>query len=75
MTVVSCSTWTGTHAAVATSPAGSAGLTFDATTKTYTYGWQTAASWFTTTPTCRLLTIGLRDGTTEVLRYKFSSHR
>jgi hypothetical protein len=75
MQVVSCSTWTGTQAAVAASPAGRAGLTYDAATKTYTYSWQTAASWFTTTPTCRLLTVSLNDGTTHVLRYKFSSHR
>jgi hypothetical protein len=46
---------------------GPAGLSFDATTRTFTYNWATSATW----SNCRKLTIKLRDGTLHELRFKF----
>jgi uncharacterized protein len=40
--------------------AGSSGLSYDATTGTYTYVWKTDKAW---AKTCRQLTLGLNDGT------------
>ena len=46
---------------------GPAGLGFDASTNTFTYHWQTNASW----TGCRKLTIKLKDQTTHELRFRF----
>ena len=46
---------------------GPAGISFDAGTNTFTYNWQTNASW----TGCRKLTIKLRDNTLHELRFRF----
>lgn len=46
---------------------GMAGISFDAATNTFTYNWQTSASW----TGCRKLTIRLRDNTLRELRFRF----
>jgi hypothetical protein len=46
---------------------GPAGIAFDSATNTFTYNWQTSASW----TGCRKLTIKLRDNTLHELRFKF----
>lgn len=46
---------------------GSSGISFDAGTNTFTYNWQTSASW----TGCRKLTIKLRDNTLHELRFRF----
>ena len=46
---------------------GPAGIAFDSATNTFTYNWQTGASW----TGCRKLTIKLRDNTLHELRFRF----
>ena len=46
---------------------GPSGISFDAGTNTFTYNWQTSASW----TGCRKLTIKLKDNTTRELRFRF----
>jgi hypothetical protein len=45
---------------------GPAGIAYDSATNTFTYNWQTVASW----TGCRKLTIKLRDNTLHELRFK-----
>ena len=49
------------------SAVGSAGITFDAATRTFTYNWQTGTSW----SGCRKLTLKWRDGSLRELRFRF----
>ena len=51
-----------------TDAAGSSTLTYDASSDTYVYVWQTAASW---AGTCRQLVIQLNDGTSHRANFKF----
>lgn len=44
------------------------GLTFDASTGTYTYVWSTKKSW---AGTCRNLAITLSDGTSQTVSFSF----
>jgi hypothetical protein len=46
---------------------GPAGLSFDESTGTFTYNWQTGSSW----TGCRKLTIKLRDNSLHELRFRF----
>lgn len=46
---------------------GPAGLSFDESSGTFTYNWQTSSSW----TGCRKLTIKLRDNTLHELRFRF----
>jgi hypothetical protein len=46
---------------------GPAGISFDASSSTFTYHWQTSASW----TGCRKLTIKLKDASLHELRFKF----
>ena len=46
---------------------GAAGIGYDASTSTFTYNWQTSASW----TGCRKLTLKLKDNSTRELRFKF----
>ena len=50
---------------------GAAGISFEASTGTFTYNWQTTASW----TGCRKLTIKLKDNSTHELRFKFQQLR
>jgi sugar lactone lactonase YvrE len=47
---------------------GGAGLSFDAATSTYTYNWDTDASW---AGTCRNIKLRLIDGSRHTLMFKF----
>jgi sugar lactone lactonase YvrE len=47
---------------------GAAGLNFDAATSTYTYNWDTDASW---AGTCRNIKLRLIDGSRHTLMFKF----
>jgi hypothetical protein len=49
------------------SASGASGIGFDASANTFTYNWQTSASW----TGCRKLTIKLRDNSVHELRFKF----
>jgi hypothetical protein len=69
----SCSTWAVSGTNASTSPRGSSGLTYTASTKVYSYGWQTSSSWFKGKPVCRVVTVKLIDGTSWKLRYRFAS--
>jgi len=46
---------------------GPAGISFDPATSSFTYNWQTSASW----TGCRKLTIKLKDNSLHELRFKF----
>jgi hypothetical protein len=46
---------------------GPAGISYDASTQTFTYNWQTGGNW----SGCRRLTIKLRDNSTHELRFRF----
>ena len=46
---------------------GAGGISFDATTNTFTYNWQTGANW----SGCRKLSLKLRDGSLRELRFRF----
>jgi hypothetical protein len=48
--------------------ASSSGLTYDATTDTYTYVWKTDKAW---AGQCRELTVRLDDGTDHVAHFRF----
>jgi uncharacterized repeat protein (TIGR01451 family) len=48
--------------------AGSSGLTYDATTDTYTYTWKTDKTW---AGTCRQLHVKLNDGSDHIANFKF----
>lgn len=51
-----------------TETAGSSSLSYDAASDRYKYTWKTDNSWKNT---CRLLTVGLRDGTVYTAKFKF----
>ena len=46
---------------------GPSGISYDASTNTFTYNWQTSGNW----TGCRRLTIKLRDNRTQELRFRF----
>jgi len=46
---------------------GPEGISYDATTQSFVYNWQTSSAW----TGCRKLTIKLKDNTTHELRFKF----
>jgi hypothetical protein len=48
--------------------AGSSGLTYNATTDTYTYVWKTNKGW---ADTCRELVVTLNDGSTHSANFQF----
>lgn len=48
--------------------AGSSGLSYDASTKQYTYGWKTDKAW---AATCRQLIVKLNDGTIHLANFSF----
>jgi hypothetical protein len=56
------------HVDVLGEPVGTAGVTYDPTTKRYTLTWKTDASW---AGSCRVVTVTLNDGTTHTLRFAF----
>jgi uncharacterized repeat protein (TIGR01451 family) len=51
-----------------TGTAGSSSLSYDASSDRYNYVWKTESSW---AGTCRVLTVGLIDGTTHTAYFKF----
>jgi hypothetical protein len=52
----------------ATTPAAGTGPTYDASTNTYQWNWNTDKAW---AGTCRTLLIGLKDGTTHSVSVTF----
>ncbi|GAA2130304.1 PxKF domain-containing protein [Nocardioides bigeumensis] len=65
---VACVGGTPTDELEQTSTAGSSGLSYDATTQTYTYVWKTQKAWANS---CRQLVVELVDGTTHTAAFRF----
>lgn len=65
---VSCSTSAPISDVLETGTAGSSSLSYDASANQYVYVWKTESSW---AGTCRVLTVGLIDGTTHAAYFKF----
>ncbi|MBV9790708.1 MAG: PxKF domain-containing protein, partial [Chloroflexi bacterium] len=66
---ISCDSSAPTDAVEETSSAGNSGLSYDASTDTYTYVWKTEKSW---SGSCRQLIVKLSDGTTHYANFKFA---
>ena len=65
---VGCASGTPTDELEQVSPAGSSGLSYSATTDTYSYAWKTQKAW---SGTCRQLVVELVDGTTHTAAFRF----
>ena len=65
---VQCASAAPSGAVEATVTAGNSGLSYDSTTDTYTYMWQTSSAW---PGTCRQLTVRLSDGTDHTALFQF----
>jgi predicted extracellular nuclease len=67
-TPIACDTGAPTDPIEETTTSGQSGLTYDASTDTYTYNWKTSKGW----TGCRRFTLTLADGTTHKADFRFT---